>query len=549
MALCGAPVSFLSPLEAFPAASLDPSESECDEPSRLEMSSLESKILEASRRYEAEKTVVKSLLLEAEERSGELKRLRKIWFGEAERCRLEAQCEVDVCKSEVSEREYEARRLESLVEKLRYQRDQVCVLEDENIEFQSELREIFDGRDEVSRNHAENTHATQKEVVALRTKLEKVFKENLDENVRNHYRRAFAQLPLVEKEALLQNATLREEETLQGMGICALSRRKILEKQQLKAFHKSIQALTGDRDTQAFKVAKARSRRDAAKQLATRLSTQAQSLTNRRHQLLDDAFLFLRAKAMDFLEEEGDKEAAIRRGLAQLDRRLQETRQKVNDAKTLADTWAHRAQTMKDLELALSKETALSGENTGKQEASFLQSEPSLESSSSRKNEEDESRLGPSKENAKDDYFSLDRAARAETMIVDILESWQLEDANLREELSEFTSIESPKKKKRQTRQSPPFSPLLLESLSAPTIGIDRASTIESLPQLSHDRSLFRSSSSSFAPKKTKKIQDKIAHLPAPRRRPRNIIAPCNLRPTPAAPLSRIARKKGHCRL
>ena len=486
---------------------------------------LEEKIQEVSTRYEAEKSVVEKLVSEAEQRVLELARLQRTLANDEERHKHEISCEREIAKAQIAERDFEARRLESVTQRLRYQRDQVHKLESENDNFQSELCDITDQRNQLSRDHADVMHETQREIVELRTQLEATFKTSLDENIRSHYATAFAALPLRDKEALLTHARLKEEETLQGMGITAVSRRKKLEAAQLTAFRKSIAKLSQDQADGAFRSATTRHRRDAARQIAQRLAAQQDKLAADRKQVADDAFLLLRqhnSVDSDFLDEmkhtDHDKEAAIKRGLTHLERKVHDLQRQLDSANKASKLWGHRASTLRRIANDLLQGQGLDNVATILDVAADNLLKVGEESNvrsryRSVSEDTDATTLTPPVD---DDATTTmeDRAARAEIVFADVARAWEAQDDDLAlgggggeaksdPSIADFAawvlSIAPTKTaaatttQQQQTKQtlrrrrgqslivgdphgssSSPVGGTLSESLSAPTIGLER---------------------------------------------------------------------------
>lgn len=137
---------------------------------------------------------------------------------ELQQLELEADCAEQKCSSDVD-------FAQSQMNRLQLRREKYVQLKEENEQLQATFEGMQQSVAELSLNHAERVHEMNKDMMMVRENLESKLRKELTAMDLKYQQYAFSSLNDTDKRDIFENAKLKDEVTLQSIGIANLSLR------------------------------------------------------------------------------------------------------------------------------------------------------------------------------------------------------------------------------------------------------------------------------------------------------------------------------------
>lgn len=144
---------------------------------------------------------------------------------------LEAECAEQKCSSDVD-------FAQSQMNRLQLRREKYMKLKEENRQLQETFEAMQQSVAELSLNHAERVHEMNKDMMMVRENLESKLRKELTTMDLKYQQHAFSSLNDADKSDIFENAKLKDEVTLQSIGIANLSLRLGKQKHGTEVCHK-----------------------------------------------------------------------------------------------------------------------------------------------------------------------------------------------------------------------------------------------------------------------------------------------------------------------
>ena len=231
-----------------------------------------------------------------------------------------AQLEVETeCAEQMSL--YDIEELQAQIKRLQLQKDRYDFLAQEN----KDLEATFRACKEVSQtnmNHSLGIHEMNKEMLTVRENLEAKLRQELTVMDLRYQQRAFASLNEADKRDILDNAKLKDEVTLQSIGIANLTLRMDKQKLGTETCNKEIQLL--NKRTSLL--------RDQLSELAL-----TKMRSNKTISELDEEIQALKTKkeGLENLLHKGSE-------LSELTDMIEDCKEKIKEERLAADLWQNR---------------------------------------------------------------------------------------------------------------------------------------------------------------------------------------------------------------
>ena len=224
----------------------------------------------------------------------------------------------------------------SKVDQLKIKEQRLDDLQSENERLIGELEEITQAMKKEALDHAEALHAMNKDMQSTRIKLEHSFKTEIGNLDHKYLVAAFEELSASHKEAMLQNAKLKDEAIIQSVGMNNLGCRLKAQKSDVARIHKVLDALNAKSD-----------------RLRDRLGALSVEKFNRSKEVLE----LEEQKAK--LQQEVDAKQKAKNAFMHKDATLcEEIRLKTRECIERTETWERRYELLQDLDLRLKPTTS-----------------------------------------------------------------------------------------------------------------------------------------------------------------------------------------------
>ena len=247
-----------------------------------------------------------------------------------------------------AQQEYELNMKKGRINQFKNERDRVNQLEHTNAILKESIAKIIEQIKTKATGHAMEMHHMNKAMLETRKKMEAQFKLDLSKQDTHYQMKAFEELSESHKRAMLQNAKLKDEVILQGVGMANLGIRYKKQKAQSNVLTKELSGL--------YK--KAKMLRDRLAKLATIKRQQVSEyneLVSKNQQVCDELALL-------------NKKTGALPSISSIEKELVDSSYKLEQVKSAIETWNTRHTLLQDLYLRLKPldETEMSGKYSKK---------------------------------------------------------------------------------------------------------------------------------------------------------------------------------------
>ena len=247
-----------------------------------------------------------------------------------------------------SQHDYEINMKKGRLNQFQNEQDRVYQLERTNAILKESIAKIIEQMKTKATAHAMEMHHMNKAMLEARKKMETQFKLDLSKQDTYYQMKAFEELSESHKRAMLQNAKLKDEVILQGVGMANLGIRYKKQKAQSNVLTKELSGL--------YK--KAKMLRDKLAKLATIKRQQVNEyneLVNKNQRICDDLALL-------------NKKSSALPSISSIEKELVDSNYKIEQVKSAIETWNMRYTLLQDLYLRLKPldETEMSGKYSKK---------------------------------------------------------------------------------------------------------------------------------------------------------------------------------------
>jgi len=233
----------------------------------------------------------------------------------------------------ISQQEYDLTMKMGKITQLRNEQDRLYQLENSNAILKQSIEKIIDQMKTKSQEHALEMHHMNKAMLEARKKMESQFRIDLSKQDTYYQMKAFDELSESHKRAMLQNAKLKDEVILQGVGMANLGIRYKKQKAQSNVLTKELNGL--------YK--KAKMLRDKLAKLATIKRQQVNDyndLVSKHQKVCDDLALL-------------QKKSSVLPSISSIEKEHVDCKYKIEQVKSAIETWEARQTLLQDVYLRL----------------------------------------------------------------------------------------------------------------------------------------------------------------------------------------------------